>query len=324
VRRLTSALLLAPLLLVSVACSDADQDPLAGSTEDTEPAGEPATDREPSADVRLLDPGAEPRRVLRLDPPEDCEQRATLTQEQEQSITIGGEEQSSSRAGNAFDLLYRCTEVTDDSIEVRSEYLDARVLYADAASRGTLEDVLDAFEGATGRTEFDHYGGIVDLDPPDIDLDGQLGTILAPMLDGLTDSLRQSAAPFPIEAVGLGGRWEHVAEIEVSGLRMRQITEYTITGIDADLVAADTVVRLEVIPGPMDFSELGLDGATAELVSGGFAGTGTASWDLNGVIAFSEQTIEGTTEMAIQGPGGQEIRLVQDQLQHVTIEPTVD
>jgi hypothetical protein len=79
-RRLLTPLAALLLLLFGVACSDDDvvQGPSEDATDDDGGGGDASI--ESSVTVELLDPGQEPRQVLRLKPPADCEQRVTQRQ----------------------------------------------------------------------------------------------------------------------------------------------------------------------------------------------------------------------------------------------------
>src|SRR5687767_11097863 len=126
-RRRPLSVLLTPLLLGAlVACSDEGDDSAERSGADDTTTTIDQVDDE--VGIELLEPGAEPRRVLLLDPPAGCEQEVTLTQELSQTIEIDGQEQNT-KSGTAYDQTHRCIEVTPDSIEVATDFGAAEIIF---------------------------------------------------------------------------------------------------------------------------------------------------------------------------------------------------
>jgi hypothetical protein len=321
-RRL-AALLLTTTALLGAACSQADEDPLAdeaeadgGGTDGSGDAG--ADDSDGGGSVELLDPGAEPRQVLRLAPPDDCEQAVTIEQRTEQRIQVGPEEQTST-TGSELDVTHRCEAVDEDRIELTSTFDDVRLLEADPLVEDELGDLLEDIIGSEQRLVYDRQGRILDAELPDIDVDDpMMQDVLDSTMDSISTSSLQSASPFPTDAVGIGARWRVTTDIEVTGIGTRFVNEYTITALDGDRVDATVVSTMEFLPGPAEVEGLPSDALT--VVSGVVSGTGTTTWDLRTVIARYEQTMDGTVTMLIDDGEG-DVELVQDLHQEVLLRP---
>ena len=330
-RRWLAVLLTLPLL---VACSDGKEVVEGPTTTAEDDAGD---DNGPGATVELLDPGAEPRQVLRLHPPADCEQPVTqrqtisqravsgsvdgkaLTDAEIASISAGANGQSTE-----MDLTFRCEEVDANRIAVVNHYDDLRVLEALGGEVETLEQLFGDLEGAEGRIVLDPQGRVLDAEPPDVEIDEDtLGPAFAQamesMLQGLGDTMEQSATPLPTEAVGVGARWRVTSAIDFAGIAARSISEYTITRIEGDQVDAELAISMEFDPGAVEFPGTP-PGASAEIVSGSMAGTGTTTWNLDGVVAASRQIVDGALTMRIRARDGA-IELSMEQHQELKLEP---
>ena len=342
-RRRLAALLAAAALVLGACADEARDDPLGGartgdvddrdvddrSADDDRDVDDRGADDDggaadqdrPELRVELLDAGAEPRRVLRLDPTDGCEQPVTLRNAVDQRVAVGEQEQAGTTAFE-YDITYRCESVEADRIEVSVHYDDARIDDADPRSRESLEAMVQNLVGAEGRTVFDRRGRILELDAPQVSIDDevlgeQFADAMEQMLESMEASIDQSATPFPEEAVGLGARWRTTGTMDVLGMRTRLVTELTVTELSAETVTAASTLTMEIVPGP--FRMEGLPGA-AEIVSGGFTGTGTVTWRLGHLVAEAEQVMDGESVVRLV-QGGETVELVQTTHQENAVLP---
>ena len=304
------------VLLLLASCGGGDDDGQASSStaeEATTTTEAPEGDLEGAPEVVLpadapvvevIDPGAEPRRELRFEPSVGDKQQLTMRQEQTQTVEVGGVVQSFSTI-TEMDIAYFIEDVAGGVIETRVVYEDTRIVEADAAVRGTLEDVMEAFVGTEGRSTFDTRGYLLDAELPDLDLGGIPGA--EQFLTGLEDQLTALAAPFPDEPVGEGARWTVTTSAEFGGILVADST-FTI-----ELTTADDEEVAAAIDIAMTFSSAG---GVLEVESSDLTGEGTLLWPVDGVTALFDQTIEGTVVFTSQGQ-----RVTQTQLQRVVMTP---
>jgi hypothetical protein len=331
-RRPLALLALVPVLALVVACGS-DDDAAGTHRSTTTTASDTGSDSGPlvdaKANIELTDPGAAPRRQILIDPPDGCEQRLTMTQEQDltQSIegTAGGDQTTSS--GLQLDTLYKCTKVTKDRIDADLTYTDARVTKADGAASSEMRRLVDAFKGRTGHIVVDHHGHVLEMQQPKIGSvgDDQVDQAMDEMLSGLSDSVKDLSTPFPQEEIGVGARWVQSSEVEAAGFKMRQRIEYHLTELDDDHMTAEVSSTLEPVPGKVELPEsLGDLGDAGDfdmrVESGKLTGTGTATWDLHGVASLIDQTVEGDIVMSVTAEG-QRLELHQHQRQHQSLVP---
>lgn len=296
--------LLALALLGGAACSKASDDPTdrARSRETTSTTLEELDPPE----VELIDAGAEPRQRLRLRPPRDCVARTTQDQELTQTVDVGrGPQPSTNRV--QYDLTSRCTKVTDERIEFTTTYDDVRVVGGGAPG----DTLLDAVTGLVLTTTIDHRGNVLHVEVPPLETSDASG-LTQQILDGLGDQLHQTATPFPEEAVGVGARWRVASERRSNGIPSTAVTEFRLVSIDGTRVEASLSSRLTFVRGEFQL-ETPMGPTGAEVLSGELAGSGTVVWDLEGVATTSDQTVEGTSVMALTGPNRTEVEQTQRQ-----------
>ena len=343
-RRPLAWLIALSLLLLGAACSDDDgaDDPAARADTGVDAGADEADGDGDGAslsgdvEIELLDAGQEPRRALRLRPQPGCEQRVLQRQELTQRAVAGevdgvplSEEalaQASEASGNSteYDLTYRCEELDDERIAVVNRFDDVRLLAGAENQSAEAEDLIESLVGAEGRIVYDRQGRILEAEAPNVDIDDErmgpdAAAALEEMLDNLGSTIEQGANPFPDEPVGLGGRWRVTIEIDIAGLAARSVNEYTVTSIDGDRVQADVALDMEFLPGEIDFPGMP-PGGSAEIVEGRATGVGTSSWDLSGIVGYTQQVIDGTLTMRITADDGS-IEMTLAQRQVLALQP---
>jgi hypothetical protein len=300
-------LALAPAAIVVAACSSSDELTL-----------EPVTD-EAGFTVTVEELGDEPRRQLRIMSEVGATQQVTQTQDIGIDLDAGGMSQSVQNPTTEIDITYDVTGVDGDRIEVKGTYDDVRVLETDGSDPTTVQATRDAmrtFAGATFLGTYTDRGSVVDIEFDGLDLDGALDGALGPMLDQLlasfSDSAESLSTPFPVEAIGVGGRWRVESAAELGGLPFEQTSIIEITGLDADRLVGTIDQELRFVEG-----EAEVFGLTVDVVGGEFSGGGTIEWDLGrSVLPYMDTTMIGTAIFEAQGN-----RVTQDQRQHIVVAP---
>jgi hypothetical protein len=311
--RLRVAVAATLLVAVASACSNGDDDaePASEATSTTA-AGAEAT----VAKVELISAGAAPRAVIRLRPAAGAEQRLTLSQRVAQRISVGGESQSADTPATEFDIRNRVVSVADGRFETEQLYEAARVVDqpgVDPQVAAQMRSALGGVVGAKGRAVYNERGAIVEFDAPELELEGAAAEISEQFLAGLNDQAPSLALPFPVEAIGRGGKWRVTTSPRIAGLGMNVVTELTLTEVTANGAVATLSQTLTFVRGPVEIAE-----TKATVESGELAGKGTVRWDLTKVQPLLDQTIEGSMVLRI-GEGDDAQRAEQHQRQTISI-----
>jgi hypothetical protein len=194
--------------------------------------------------VKLLEAGAEPRKVLRLHPKPGDKQSLTLTmkiamdlqagQTPSQSMkmpTIRMSRETTVRSVSPNgDILY---DVTMGDFEVGQE-ADANPQIAQA-----MKAAFSGFKGLSGSATMSDrgVGKGTEMKTP-AGSDPQLGQLV----DQMRDAFARSSVLLPEEAVGPGARWEVKMPLKSQGMTIDQATAYQLVSIEGDLLTVkDTV-----------------------------------------------------------------------------------
>ena len=118
---------------------------------------------------------------------------------------------------------YSDIEVVDDGSLGTAERAQLEAAYAPLASvtgTGTLTTRNQVFDSTLAGTE--------GFEPA-----------VAQAMSQVSDQVGSASVPFPAEAVGIGARWRGVSSARLSGIDVRQSSEYTLREREADRVVLD-------------------------------------------------------------------------------------
>ncbi len=250
----------------------------------------------------LLDAGAEPRQELRFDYADgdtfafDTEVSQAISQtingvagpDGAPVLTTLGQTGTVTVMGDAFVL----ESTTDSAIGV---------VEGDAALTAQVQAALDAVLGLVERRVVDPSGIVFEFEL--LNTDGMDPAILGP---AATAGENGVALAFPLEAVGVGARWETVATLEVSGLSVEQVTAYEVLSIDGPIVELSVTSSQFVAPG----SAMDIPGAEATVEAWSAEGRGTMTVDLTSPAALSEIAGEIDQTLLIVADG-EEVEIIQ-------------
>ena len=96
-------------------------------------------------------------------------------------------------------------------------------------------------------------------------------------------SFEHFSAPFPEEEVGLGSKWKHKAVIEVMGMKVEQVTTFTLVALKGPRGKLKVEIEQEIDTDDLDVPGMPA-GASVELDDFTSKGTGTIVFDLRQII----------------------------------------
>ena len=197
------------------------------------------------ADPELLDPGAEPRVVLRYRVPPGTRRALELEYELMPPIP------TMSIAGTI-----EVTTVTDGVLTMRTTYSDTAVrghAGTSAADLAAVDENLATVRGVVFVTRMTDrgrsLGGAVEGDAP---------PAVHAMVATLADST--SGAIFPVEPVGVGARWRVVQPHALQGIDGELVDEWTLEAIDGDRIRLRSVQTAKGPLPPVEGGDVSFDG----------------------------------------------------------------
>ena len=186
--------------------------------------------------VKLLEAGAEPRKVLRLHPSPGDKQTITLTMKMAVETTMGGMQAQAMK----LPAMTMSMDVTVKNVsgqgDITYELVMGGVNVADdpAGSPQLAELIKAALGGAKGMSGTGVVSsrgltkGMEFKVPPGADAQTRQ------VMDQMRESFSSMAAPLPEEAVGPGARWEVRMPIKSQGMTIDQTTTCELVSIEGE------------------------------------------------------------------------------------------
>ncbi len=270
----------------------------AGRAED-KPAAPPAAPAKlAGSTVKLLEPGAEPRALLRLRIPKGQKERALMS--------------LSTMAATKASAMTITMEFT---VEVKEPTPERDIPYdlvlgtlgmdvgqvAGSSVKGAMDKALGSLKGAVASGTVTERGQTKGLT---FRLPEGVSPIVKDSFEQTLDQMKDYGPPFlPEEPVGLGGRWEVAATLTVNGMTIDNVAVYTLKARAGDRLDLAVVVTQTGRPGPVQLPGVPPE-TKVELVSQSGTGSGTLQYDLARFTPIkSEMKTLGKSQMKISAGG---------------------
>ena len=266
-------------------------------------ATKPASGATSTAQVKLLEAGAEPRQVLRLHPKPDDKQTLGLTMKMEVDTKIG-EMQAPAAKLPAMTLTMEVTVKTlaaNGDIAYESVMSDASV----AEDPDVMPVVAEAMKSSLSTVKGMSSAGAMSnrglTKQANIKMPAGGNPQTQQTIDQLKDSFSQVSLPLPEEAVGLGGKWEAKTSVKSQGMAINQTVTYELVSIEGERITvkskmAQTAPNQKVESPMMPALKLDLK----KMVG---TGTGELTLDLAHLLP-AQGTLESHSELSMEMDAG--------------------
>jgi hypothetical protein len=254
----------------------------------------------PTPGLTLVDPGAEPRSMVRFIP---APGRATLLMTLTDASTIEIEGVEPVRTAATTTMTWEVATLpagADGRIRTELRLRDASIdaTQGPDLATGLARDEIERMIGMSGWTVTDSSGRVVDsgIDVPE-DLDPTIARSFQALFDGYTDL----PATFPDVPMGLGAEWRSVTISPATELATGSVGETTsrLIARDGTSVTTEVDIRSTQDSGQITFPGLP-DGTLVFVIGGNGSGTGRMTMDLGGLAMEGRTSATGRTEMLVQ------------------------
>lgn len=261
------------------------------------------------ATVELLDAGTGPREALRYTFRAGNAQKAAIDLSMQMGIDLGGQQISlGSIPPIRMTMDMRVAEVTGDGA-ARLEFalLSAEVIDSNADQSVELQQALDNVDQVSGWYRMDTRGQIIDSD---VNLPQDPSAATAGELVGnMEQTMQQLAAPFPVEPVGIGARWQVMQRADTGGARISQTAEYTLrartgTRVELDVKIVDSSIEIgDALPPGARMMGMRLEGG------------GNTSIDLASLVPTARMDVGTQIALSISAQGQSQTMMMDMQMQ---------
>lgn len=188
--------------------------------------------------VKLLDPGAEPRKVLRLHVKAGDQQTVIMTLKM--NMDMGGAAAGKANAIPSIPAISIPMDVTIQNVAPNGD-LTYEMVFEEpglADEPGTsplvtqaMKAALSGFKGLTMTGLMSDHGITRKVD---VKLPAGVNPQVRQTLDQMKENMLNTGSPLPGEPVGAGAKWEVKMPVKSSGMTLNQTTDYQLVSDDGD------------------------------------------------------------------------------------------
>jgi hypothetical protein len=253
-----------------------------------------------STQIKLLDPGAEPRKVLRFHPKAGDKQSMLLTMKLGMAIKAGEMPEQPLKLPTMKLVMDMTVKDVASNGDITYEIMtsDASVI----EEPDVIAQVAEAMKNAVGAVKGIGGQGIVSSrgisKGTDIKAPEGADPQVTQFVEQMKETMSRVASPLPEEPVGTGAKWEIKMPIKSQGISLSQTATYELVSIDDDRGSAKTSVTQtasnQKIQNPM------MPGTKVDLTRLTGKGTGEVTFDLAQILppeASAEFHQDMTTSM---------------------------
>ncbi len=245
-----------------------------------------------TAQVKLLDAGAEPRKVLRLHPKAGDKQALGVTMKMAMNIKAGEmPEQAMKLPAITIPMDVTVKSVADNG-DITYEMVMGEASISDEP--GAAPMVAEAMKyGLTGTGIVSNRGitKSVEMKMP-ADADPQIRQVM----DQMKESFSNVGALLPEEAVGPGAKWEARMALKSQGMTIAQTLRYQLASIEGERLAAK--IEISQSSANQKMQNPAMPGVKVDLTRMEGTGTGDLTLDLAQILPL-QMTMDLHSEMSM-------------------------
>ena len=266
--------------------------------------------------VKLLEPGANPRKLLRFTPKKGDKQSTVMTMKMAQSMVMRGQKLPPvPTPAMKFAIDLAVTDVASNGdVTFEFTYPDAKVVDEEgtaSAAKAAMEGMLKSMIGLKGKGVITSRGF---TQSSDVELPPGAAPQLTAVIDSMKESLSKMSSPVPEEPIGVGAKWSVSQSITANGITLEQVSVHTVKAINGDKF--DLAVEVTQKADKQEMKAPGLpEGAKMTLESLESNGKGTMLMNPTELFPVSEVKTETKSTMELDIGG---------QAQPMQLEMTID
>lgn len=276
--------------------------------EEPAPAPKPHTNLEAPAksvtasksSAKLIDPGSEPRKVLRLHVKPGDKQTMIMTLKMDVSMDMPG---APAGAANAIPKLPGISIPAD--VTIQSVAPNGDITYEMAFEEpgiadepGTQRQVVQAMKTALSGLKGLTVTGVLSDRGVNKKVDIKEGANVNPQarqtLDQMKDSMINMGSPLPDEPVGAGAKWEVKMPVKSQGMNVDQTTDYQLVSATGDRVSTTFTQSQSAANQKLQSASMG--GAQVSVLQMTNSASGNVTSDLSKLMPL-QATIDSHMEM---------------------------
>lgn len=272
----------------------------------TQPSAQGAKPAESSSDVqvKLLEPGAEPRTELRLHPKAGDKQTVTVATKMKMEMGLGGAPAQPVQLPEINLVM----EVTVKSVDPNGD-IAYEVVIADA---GVAGDAANTPQGAGMKASLGVIKGLSGIGTTsargiskgsELQMPANAAPEARQGIEQIKDIVSRVGVALPEEPVGPGAKWEVRMPVKSQGITLSQTATYMLVSVEGDRIRAKNT--LSQTAAKQKIESPGMPGMKLDLTKMEGQGVGDVTLDTSRVLPIEGKVIFKSTMAMSMGTGAQ-------------------
>jgi hypothetical protein len=259
-----------------------------------------------AAIVKLLEPGAEPRKALRLHVKAGDKQTVIISVKMNMSMDMPGAPGAGNAAPN-IPALSLPADVSVQNVAANGDITYQMVFEEPGIAEDTntspqvaqaMKTALGGFKGLTTTAVVSDRGVSKKVD---IKMPADANPQVRQTVDQMKENMMSMGSLLPEEAIGTGAKWEVKTPVKSSGLTVEQTTDYQLASMDGDHVSTTFTQTQSAANQKMQNSSMGATQMNVLQMTNSM--TGNVAADLSKLMPL-QATMDGHTELNAEVTAG--------------------
>ena len=283
----------------------------AAPPESDAPTAKPKAQSAGTTQLKLLEPGAEPRKVLRLHPKPGDKQTLVLTMKMAKDTRLGEMQTPAIKMPVmtlTLDAIVKAVSAEGD-ISYETHISDAGIAEDPDVLPQVAELVkssLGSVKGMSGTCTTSNRGLNKSTD---IKLPAGAAPQTRQTMGQMKDAFAQMTLPLPEESIGPGAKWEVKMPLESQGMKINQAATYELVSVEGDLLTVKSTVTQSASNQKVQSPAM----PALKLDLKQMAGTGNSEVKVNlAQLMISQGMIDSHTELSMEMDAGGQKQPVTD------------
>lgn len=257
-----------------------------------------------SVEVKVADPGAEPRRALRYKYRADMKDAMVMELVMRMSMEFGGNSVPEIRIPpvRATIAISDTSLTPSGNLRYTGTWTETTVVAGPDTPRQMVEALEAEYKTLTGlvvKAEVTPRGVVEEIA---VTLPKSASQQSKQLFESMEQALRQIMSPLPEEPVGVGASWTVAMKVETQALTVSQEATYRLTGAEGDDLKID--VDITQTAPPQDMAPPGMPaGAKVHLDRLESTGKGKMAVNLGSLVPRVEMTLSSDMAMTVDAEG---------------------
>jgi Family of unknown function (DUF6263) len=249
--------------------------------------------------VKLIDPGKDPKKALRLTAKVGLRRTMVMSMKMTMAMTMGANSVPAQKLPETrMTMDMKVTNVAPNG-DIRYEFtIKKPEVIADKDANPQVVDAMkNALKGMDGMNGYAVVSSRGFTKEADINMPPNMDPSMRQLMEGTKQSLNQISSPLPEEPVGVGARWETIMKLKQNGMVLNQTASNELVDLKGDTGKINLKIKQNA-----ERQKITQNGVTVDLISLSSTGGGVMNFDLARLVpSLATVNLSSDSQMEAMG-----------------------